>query len=622
MNVDGMTQLATTGFYRVRVVSNTTFRLVDLDTRENINSTSWRNYTASTAQMWRLEGYQNEFYRKGSTSLTTSNKNPQSQSGLTLFYKDSKIALSSKNAITGNNTKRYFTDSFVSVTDTVSNTACPVWRWMTGPEGMLWNGRGLAFAPTRTASGTPSANNGTWERGVTGGSNDPQGQQIGEVFVDGMPFRNWQGTGEPNNVASTEHGIHLMGTHFGASAQLKWNDLHNWSANSHHSYSIRGLVLEYGGMENDEDPNIRIATKRVIKLFDRRVTKAIVKIKSGSETGDKLVAGKEELASVGINASGSGSDSTSVWGTEVTLTGDATCKNYVDLIQSMYFEHDASSDGTREIEVMLGDVKKPTGATHYYQLKDDQLSYNQANFQASYQNLCGIQGYLANVTTAADLDALEDLGVENDSQVWVNGTDECQGGIYRSGFWRYTSGPWKDKEFWRVRLNVPVGTNQQVIDNIENQASCNFSTTRSSQASVRVGPFESANWISSHPAANTNDYLAFRQAATEANTGILTRDGMASSDVDGFVTRFGGSVGDFTGADIEEDGNNIDVVLGPIRAEISFFNDGSDNSIFISDEDTVKVATTGDLALSTGWSKTADFIGINKFTYENYFTIW
>ena len=60
----------------------------------------------------------------------------------------------------------------------------------------------------------PSANNGTWERGVTAGSNDPQGQQIGEVFVDGMPFRNWNGTGEPNNVAQTEHGIHLLGTHF------------------------------------------------------------------------------------------------------------------------------------------------------------------------------------------------------------------------------------------------------------------------------------------------------------------------------------------------------------------------------------------------------------------------
>ena len=48
-------------------------------------------------------------------------------------------------------------------------------------------------------------------------------------------------------------------------------------------------------MENDEDPNIRIATKRVINLYDRRVTKAIVKIKTGSQTGDKLVVVTDEL---------------------------------------------------------------------------------------------------------------------------------------------------------------------------------------------------------------------------------------------------------------------------------------------------------------------------------------
>ena len=117
----------------------------------------------------------------------------------------------------------------------------------------------------------------------------------------------------------------------------------------------------------------------------------------------------------------------------------------------------------------------------------------------------------------------------------------------------------------------------------------------------------SANWVNSHPAANTNDYLVFQQTAAASTTGILTRDGAANSNVEGFVTRFGGSVGDFTGADIEEDGNNIDVLLGPIRAEISFYDDGSDNSIFIDDEDTVNVETTGDRALSTGWSKTVSY---------------
>ena len=84
---------------------------------------------------------------------------------------------------------------------------------------------------------------------------------------------------------------------------------------------------------------------------------------------------------------------------------------------------------------MIGDVQKPSGAEHYYQLNDNgQKSYEQANFQASYANLCGIQGYLANVTTTADLDAIKQLGVSNNKQAWVNGSDECRGGIFRSVF--------------------------------------------------------------------------------------------------------------------------------------------------------------------------------------------
>ncbi|WP_440931171.1 LamG-like jellyroll fold domain-containing protein [Candidatus Pelagibacter sp.] len=595
IRLDGM-QL-NSGFYRVRDATSDTFSLVDLDTRENINTSSLTAYTDDSAQLWLLEGVQNEFYRK-SSNITNANNNPQSQSGLELFYKDPKIALSNNNPVpqTGTRTKLFFNAAFSNVDDSVTDSECPVWRWMTGPEGMLWDGRGLAFAPTRASDQTPSANNGTWTRA------NPAGQQIGEVFVDNMPYRNWNGTWEPNNVAETEHGIHLLGTHFPDDQELKWNDLHNWSASysDNFNYSIRGLILEYGGMENDEDPIIRIATKRVIKLFDRRVTKAVVRIESGEQSGDKLVAGTTELTNLGISATNNETAT-------VTLTGDATCQNYLDIIRSMYFEHNASTGGTREIYVQLGDVEKPTGAEHYYQLKDEELSYRQADFQSSYQNLCGIQGYLANVTTAADLDAIEQLGVDNSKHAWVNGTDECQGGIYRSGFWRYTSGPWKDKEFWRLRLDIPLANALEIEANLANQSSCGETDLRDEEESVRVGPFEAANWISNHPAANTNNFLAFQQTNSGTTTGILTRDGMANSTVEGYIVRFGGSVGDFTGADIEEDGNDINVVLGPVRAEVSFYTDGTDNSIYISGEDSVDVNTSGDLSLTSGWAKTTNF---------------
>ena len=57
------------------------------------------------------------------------------------------------------------------------------------------------------------------------------------------------------------------------------------------------------------------------------------------------------------------------------------------------------------------------------------------------------------------------------------------------------------------------------------------------QPSVRVGPFATANWVSNHPAANNNDYLVFQQTASPSTTGIITRDGMASSTVEGYIRK-------------------------------------------------------------------------------------
>ena len=577
MNIDGMTQLDT-GFYRVRVVSNNTFSLLDLDTRENINSSTYSDYTINTANLWELEGIQNEFYRKEAINISNVNNNPQSQSGIEIFYKDPKIALSNSQAITGNRTRLFFNSGLSSIDDSVTSTECPVWRWMTGPESMIWNGRGLAFAPTRTASNTPSANNGTWTR------SNPSGQQIGEVFVDGMPFRNWNGTGEPNNVAGTEHGIHLLGTHFGDNA-LTWNDLHNWSASysDNFNYSIRGLIVEYGGLESAGDPITRIAAKRIINLFDRRVTKATITISSGLQTGDTLTA-SDDISDLGLSVTGDDSEA-------ITFTGVGTCKNYLDAIKGITFEHTGAAEGTRQISVEIGNVKKPTGSDHYYKKVDGTLTYQQADFQASYSNLCGLQGYLANITTTSDLTAISTLGITSGKEAWINGTDECQGGIYRSGFWRYSSGPWEDKEFWRLRINSSAD-----IDSI---SACNETNVRSSQPSVRVGPFETANWVNNHPAANNNDYLTYKQSSSP---GIKTRSSASSSDVEAYIIRYGGSVGDFTGADLDEV-NDINVLAGPLRAEISFYTDSSDNSIFINNEDTLEVPTTGDGALSAGWTK-------------------
>ena len=548
-------------YYRVVVLTNQTFQLVELDSRKHVD-TSGNTYISSSAQLRELEGIRNEFYRTTST-INNVNNNPQNQVNLEMFWKDPKVAYGN---IQGEQSE---------------NNACPTWRWITGPEQFIYNYRGLAFAPNRRHNDNPSANqnssNANWTRTA------PSGQQIGEKFKDGMPFRYW-GPNEPNNYQKREPGLHMLGTHFSSSQELRWNDLYNWNANHSNAYGIRGLIVEYGGLESAGDPITRIAAKRIINLFDRRVTKAIVTISNGLQSGDKLTA-SDGMSDLGLTVTG---DDTSA----ITFTGVATCKNYLDAIKGITFEHTGATEGVRQISVAIGDVEKPTGSDHYFKKVDGTLSYQQADYQASYSNLCGLQGYLANVTTASDLIAISSLGVTNNKEAWVNGTDECQGGIYRSGFWRYSSGPWKDKEFWRLRINSSA--------DIDSVSACNETNVRSSQPSVRVGPFETGNWISNHPAANNNDYLTFRQSGSP---GIKTRPSTSSAEVEAYIVRYGGSVGDFTGADIDEV-NDINVLAGPLRAEISFYTDSSDNSIFINNEDTLEVPTTGDGALSSGWTKT------------------
>ena len=556
-------------YYRVVKINANQFQLVDLDTRKHID-TSDINYIPDSAQMRELEGIRNEYYR----TLTTINNigpanNRQNQNGLEMFWKDPKVNWSNAN------------DPNIS-----QNSECPIWRWVTGPEQFLHDHKGLTFAPTRSHTDNPSANqnssNSNWVRALPKG---PVGEQIGEKFKDGMPFRYWA-PGEPNNYRQREPGLHMMGTHFGSSQELHWNDLYNWNKDHTNSYSIRGIIVEYGGLESFGDPIVRIATKRIINLYDRRVTQATVKISNGIQGGDKLVVGMN-LGPIGLVATGDNTDT-------IVYNGVGTCKNYLDVIKATIFEHDGGL-GTREITVKIGDAVKPVGSDHYYKKVDGSLGYQQADYQASYSNLCGLQGYLANVTTAEDLSAIASLGVTQGNEAWVNGTDRCLGGAYKSGFWRYTSGPLKDKEFWRLRIDYsqPVDIDTACID----------TNLRSSQTNVRVGPFASANWLDGHPGLNDNDYLTFLSNSTP---GIKTREGFSNPTVNSYIIKYGGSVGDYSDTDIQEV-NNIEVGSGPLRAEISFYADASENSIFINNEDTLKVSTTGNEALSTGWTKTQSY---------------
>ena len=457
------------------------------------------------------------------------------------------------------------------------NTDCTLWRWVTGPESFMDNGVGLVW--DKGLLGTADWDRDGDEEGVEFGTEtDASAPQIGEVFkMNGSPFEDWAKVypNEPNN-SGTEWLAHTVGlgncdarssisqsnkADCKKKYELYWNDLPektNWAGTE--VFAPKGIVVEYGGLENEGDPRLRFSTQRVIKLQERQLNQATISISAGAQSGDVISFGTDELTDASITATGNNTNS-------VELTGEASCKTYVGLLQSAIFKHTASSAGTRTVKVSLGNVTKPTNAQHYYQVVEDDLTYAQADFQASYQNLCGLQGYLAYVKTTEDATAVGQLDLPDGKKSWVNGSDETIGGTFDEREWRFTSGPEYLESFWKVRS----GTDASVTN------------------------FASANFATGEPTNGGADYLVW----DEADSQLEQDDGNANSNIGSFIIRYGGSVGDYSEADVEEDNNDINVILPPLRVEVSFYDDNSDNSIYMTGEDTVQF----DDADLDGWTK-------------------
>ena len=457
------------------------------------------------------------------------------------------------------------------------NTNCTLWRWVTGPESFMDNGVGLVW--DKGTLGTADWDrNGTTEGVEFGTEIVSTAAQIGEVFKDnGSPFEDWAKShpNEPNN-SSTEWLAHTVGlgncdarsnvtdkAGCKATYELYWNDLPEIDWNGTETFAPKGIVVEYGGLENEGDPRIRFSTQRVIKLQERQVNQARISISAGSQTGDAIEFGTEELNDISVTATNNNSNN-------ILLEGEASCSEYLGLLRSAKFKHTASTAGQRTIKVSIGNVTKPSNAEHYYQVVEKDVTYAQADFQASYQNLCGLQGYLAYVKTSEDATAVAALTLEAGKNSWVNGSDSTIGGTFAENEWRFTSGPEYLESFWKVRS----GTDASVTN------------------------FEDDNFASGQPSSGGADFLIW----DHDNTQLEQDDGDANSDISSFIVRYGGSVGDFAEADVEEDNNNIDIVLPPLKAEISFYTDGSDNSIYMNGEDTLKIDSSD---LGAGWSTVA-----------------
>lgn len=112
-----------------------------------------------------------------------------------------------------------------------NNPAAGDWRWVTGPEGLQDNGKGLPL----------------WN-----GYNP--GSSVGA-------YANWA-SGEPNNYSGSEQVAHIFGP---GSNSGKWNDYPlDWNVNGYpYVNNVQGYVLEFGGMPTD-DTSIQISTTKTI----------------------------------------------------------------------------------------------------------------------------------------------------------------------------------------------------------------------------------------------------------------------------------------------------------------------------------------------------------------------
>ncbi len=107
------------------------------------------------------------------------------------------------------------------------------WRWVTGPEGLMDNGKGLKFY-----NGYVNYSPSTVEN----------------------QFSNWA-NGEPNNSPS-EWVVHIFAKNQSTNSG-KWNDF------SPTNSSVQGYIVEYGGMPNDVTTNIQAS--KIVEVSDTRM---------------------------------------------------------------------------------------------------------------------------------------------------------------------------------------------------------------------------------------------------------------------------------------------------------------------------------------------------------------
>ena len=182
------------------------------------------------------------------------------------------------------------------------------WRWVTGPEGLMDNGKGLKFYNGYVNYSPSSVEN---------------------------QFSNWS-NGEPNNSPS-EWVVHIFAKNQSTNSG-KWNDF--YPTNS----SVQGYIVEYGGMPNDVTTNIQAS--KIVEVSDTRMyTVTFTDYNDEVLNTQSILHGNDAIAPTVPNREGYTFKN---WNSDFTnVTSDLTVKAMYDVNQ---YTITFNSDGGSTIE--------------------------------------------------------------------------------------------------------------------------------------------------------------------------------------------------------------------------------------------------------------------------------
>jgi len=122
------------------------------------------------------------------------------------------------------------------------------------------------------------------------------------------------------------------------------------------------------------------------------------------------------------------------------ISGTATLSEYSNAIQDVVFTTTATDGGQRRITWAFGDrTLYLTSTQHYYQaFADRSISWYNAMINCQSKTFMGLQGYLATITSQAEMDA---LSRKMNMSVWIGAT-------LTNGNWSWVTGPEQQTQFW------------------------------------------------------------------------------------------------------------------------------------------------------------------------------